>query len=250
MCIRDREEVDYFIDLVAHVFPGIPVTRAHIVHRFAGVRPLPGHGDMAPGFVSRDYRIEADRLPGADAPTVLSLVGGKWTTFRALGESLANTVLGLLGAERRVSTAKLAIGGGVDFPATSEAAAAWMRTHLAEVPAGRHAQLLERYGTRARAVAAFLSQGDDREILGGRVSTRELAWMVENEQAVHLSDVLLRRTDLAFTGALSDEVLVEIADALAEAAGWDADTLAAELAATRAELAARFGVELAPALAD
>lgn len=243
-----EEEIDYFFDLIHHVFPTIAVDREQIVFRYSGIRPLPRHEDTAPGFVSRDYRVEIAKREGA-AP-VVTLVGGKWTTFRALGESLANTVLGLLGAERRVSTSKLAIGGGVDFPATAEAAAAWMRTHLAEVPAGRHAQLLERYGTRARAVVAFLSAGEDREILGGRLSTRELAWMVENEQAVHLTDVLLRRTDLAFTGALSDDVLIEIADALAEAAGWDADTLSAELADARTELAARFGVELAPALAD
>ncbi len=243
-----EEEVDYFFDLIHHVFPTIQVDREQIVFRYSGIRPLPRHEDTAPGYVSRDYRVEVAGRDGA-AP-VVTLVGGKWTTFRALGESLANTVLGLLGAERRVSTAKLAIGGGVDYPSTPQAAEAWMRANLADVPAARRAQLLERYGTRARAVAAFLGSGDDREILGGRLSTRELAWMVENEQAVHLTDVLLRRTDIAFTGALSEEVLLEIADALAEASGWDADALAAQLDAARAELATRFGVELAPALAE
>ncbi len=57
VCTED--EVDYFLDLIAHVLPEIPVDRSQIVYRFAGVRPLPGHGDVAPGFVSRDYRIEA-----------------------------------------------------------------------------------------------------------------------------------------------------------------------------------------------
>src|SRR5690606_18985744 len=88
------EEVDYFIDLIAHVFPDIVVDRARIVHRFAGVRPLPGHGDLAPGFVSRDYRIESQRLGGDPAaPEVLSLVGGKWTTSRASSELLADRAL-------------------------------------------------------------------------------------------------------------------------------------------------------------
>ncbi len=43
-------EVDYFIDLVRHVLPEVEVDRAQIVYRFAGVRPLPGHGDIAPGL--------------------------------------------------------------------------------------------------------------------------------------------------------------------------------------------------------
>src|SRR6478752_3833711 len=41
-------EVDYFIDLIGQVLPAVPVDRAQIVYRFAGVRPLPGHGDLAP----------------------------------------------------------------------------------------------------------------------------------------------------------------------------------------------------------
>jgi glycerol-3-phosphate dehydrogenase len=68
-------EVEYFIDLIGQVLPAIPVDRAQIVHRFAGVRPLPGHGDVAPGFVSRDYRIESAPLAGSET-NVLSLVGG------------------------------------------------------------------------------------------------------------------------------------------------------------------------------
>src|SRR5690606_24372508 len=79
------EEVSYLFDLVAHVFPDIRVTREQIVFSFSGIRPLPRHDDTLPGFVSRDYRIEHDRLAHAH---LLSLVGGKWTTFRALAEHL------------------------------------------------------------------------------------------------------------------------------------------------------------------
>ena len=53
-------EVDYFIDLVGQVLPDVQVGRSQIVYRFSGVRPLPGHGNVAPGFVSREYRIDAE----------------------------------------------------------------------------------------------------------------------------------------------------------------------------------------------
>src|SRR4051812_28181587 len=72
-------EIDYFFDLIGHVFPDIGVGREQIVYTFSGVRPLPKHDATQPGFVSRDYRIERRAAAGG---AVLSLVGGKWTTFR------------------------------------------------------------------------------------------------------------------------------------------------------------------------
>jgi glycerol-3-phosphate dehydrogenase len=234
-----EEEVDYFFDLVAQVFPTIPVDRSQIVYRYAGIRPLPRHDDLAPGFVSRDYRIVD--APGPGGATRLDLVGGKWTTFRALGEHLADRALEVLGRERTVSTETLAIGGGRDFPAP-ERIEAWTADALPGVAPTRAAVLVERYGTVAREVAAFLAADDDAPIAGDRLSTREVAWMVERERVAHLSDVLLRRTDLAFTGAIGGDVIEAVADALAEAAGWDAARRDAELARTREELAAFHGI--------
>ncbi|MET1021479.1 MAG: glycerol-3-phosphate dehydrogenase/oxidase, partial [Arthrobacter sp.] len=79
-------EIDYFFDLIGHVFPEVTVEREQIVYTFSGVRPLPKHDATQPGFVSRDYRIErrdaATAGVGKGAAAVLSLVGGKWTTFR------------------------------------------------------------------------------------------------------------------------------------------------------------------------
>ncbi len=89
-----EEEVDYYFHLVAHVFPTISIDRSHIVYRFAGIRPLPKHADVQPGFVSRDYRIVPSTQPALPATTILSLVGGKWTTFRAVGEHVARVVAG------------------------------------------------------------------------------------------------------------------------------------------------------------
>uniref|UniRef100_UPI00083420A3 glycerol-3-phosphate dehydrogenase/oxidase n=1 Tax=Microbacterium resistens TaxID=156977 RepID=UPI00083420A3 len=121
-----EEEVDYFFDLIHHVFPSISVDRGQIVYRFSGIRPLPRHEDTAPGFVSRDYRVEVNR---EGAVPLVSLVGGKWTTFRALGESLSDTVLGLIDRTRTVSTAGRAIGGGRDYPA-DDARDAWLARSL------------------------------------------------------------------------------------------------------------------------
>jgi glycerol-3-phosphate dehydrogenase len=72
-------------------------------------------------------------------------------------------------------------------------------------------------------------------------------WMVEREHAVRLQDVILRRTSLAFTGDVTDEVLVELADALAPLLDWNAERRVAELEETRSLLNDRHGLDL-PAL--
>jgi glycerol-3-phosphate dehydrogenase len=237
-------EVDYFIELVGHVFPSIPVTREHIVHRFAGVRPLPGHGDVAPGFVSRDYRIEQQDLPGGTP--VLSLVGGKWTTFRASAEHLADRVLALLGTPRRVSTAGRAIGGGRGYPTTARRAAQWIGDHSRDLPRARVSQLLERYGTEAEAViAAIETDAADAPIESAPAfSTGELRHLARTEHVVHLADLLLRRTSLAFTGDATPEAAAEIAEVVAPVLGWDDDRRSAEVSAA---LAAVHAGDPAPA---
>ncbi|MBO1268424.1 glycerol-3-phosphate dehydrogenase/oxidase [Arthrobacter cavernae] len=234
-----EEEVDYFFDLVGHVFPSITMDRSQIVYSFSGVRPLPRHDATQPGFVSRDYRIErserpaagAAGIPGGKTAVVLSLVGGKWTTFRALAEHLGNDVLRELGMERKVSTAKLAIGGGAGFPATEEGVQDWIKMHMGPgLDAARVAGLLTRYGTRAEAVIAYLNAGHDTALRSTReLSIRELEFMAENEQIGHLVDVLIRRTSLAFRGLVTGELLNEIAAALAGPLDWDAAACEAEI---------------------
>lgn len=226
-------EIGYFLELIGHVFPDIPVDRGQIVYTFSGVRPLPRHDATQPGFVSRDYRIE--RREGAAGAVVLSLVGGKWTTFRALAEHLANDVLAEFGMERKVSTAKLAIGGGAGFPDDEEGVQKWIKAHMsAGRNADRTAVLLTRYGTRAGEVMDYLDAGPDRLLHSTHeLSVRELEFMAANEQVGHLADVLIRRTSLAFRGLVTGELLHEVADVLAGPLGWDAAATAAEIQAAR-----------------
>ncbi|MFC0455748.1 glycerol-3-phosphate dehydrogenase/oxidase [Arthrobacter liuii] len=226
------EEIQYFFDLIGHVFPSIDVTPDHIVYTFSGVRPLPSHDATQPGFVSRDYRIER-RASGADGSgaVVLSLVGGKWTTFRALAEHLTNDVLAELGGQRKVSTAQLPIGGGAGFPADEAGVQKWIKAHMAaNRDADRTAGLLTRYGTRAEAVIEYLGSGPDQALRSTReLSVRELEFMAANEQVGHLVDVFIRRTSLAFRGLVTGELLNEVAEVLSVPLGWDASARAAEI---------------------
>lgn len=226
------EEITYFFDLIKHVFPDITITRESIVYSFAGVRPLPRDEAEHPGFVSRDYRIEhgGREIAGTNVP-VLSLIGGKWTTFRALSEHMTNDVLAILNHNRKVSTAKLPIGGGADFPPTEADVQAWITRHVSDdLDAGRVEGLLTRYGTRATEVITYLSAGEDRVLNSTpELSLREIEFMVRYEQIGHLIDVLIRRTSLAFRGLVTAGLLTELAQALAGPLGWDTARVTQEI---------------------
>ncbi|MBJ2119858.1 glycerol-3-phosphate dehydrogenase/oxidase [Arthrobacter sp. MSA 4-2] len=245
--VTTDEEIDYFFDLVHHVFPTIKVGREDIVYSFSGVRPLPRHDDTSPGFVSRDYRIEKrEEQRGGRKVTTLSLVGGKWTTFRALSEHLANDTLAVLGLARKTSTANLAIGGGKGFPAGEKAEKQWI---AAAVRPGydeeRVGVLLTRYGARATDVLEFLAQGEDSVFSSTKeLSSREVEYMVRNEQVGHLIDILIRRTSLAFRGLVTAELLAELAAVLAPLLGWDKEAAAAEIRHAEAVLADAHRVEV------
>jgi len=104
-----EEEVDYFIEMVGRVFPGIQVSRKQIAFRFSGVRPLAYTKVKNAGQITRDHHIQEDKL--GEIP-VYSLVGGKWTSFRAFSEQVTDRVLAFLGLPRKADTKSLPIGTG------------------------------------------------------------------------------------------------------------------------------------------
>ncbi len=220
------EEIEYFFDLIGQVFPRIAVDRSQIVYTFSGIRPLPRHDDVAPGFVSRDYRIELSRL---GAVPVLSLVGGKWTTFRALAEHLSDDVMTALGRTRRISTLDLPIGGGAGYPRTEADRARWLDAHRGAHTSAFADRMLERYGTYASEVLGTLPVAQRPLEHAPGYSAEEIAFLAGREEVVSLIDLLLRRTHIAFVGGVGVETLTEVAEAAAPALGWDGEAVRAQV---------------------
>lgn len=224
-------EVDYFVELIEHVLPGIPVDRSRIVYRYSGVRPLPRHGDTDPGLVSRDYRVESGVLPGAERTRILTLVGGKWTTFRASAEHVADRALAALGRPRRLSTRGLPIGGGWGMPRSAAARERWIAEHRGAVGAERARVLLERYGTAAdRVIAAVAADPADAPLTAApEYSTAELRHLAATEHVTHLDDLLRRRTLIGFRHGVTEETAREAAAVVADVLDWDEEHTDAEV---------------------
>jgi glycerol-3-phosphate dehydrogenase len=242
------EEVDYFLGMTRRVFPGLHLSRDHIVFRFSGVRPLPRSTAKNVSTVTRDHAIE---VLGGDWTNlsfpVYSLVGGKWTAFRAFAEQTTDKALELLGMKRTRDTRSLPIGGGRGYPRDAgelkrqiESLSAWTG-----VPPERLTVLFERYGTRAEAIATFINGGTDFPIRSlPDYSFREVSYLVQHEKIVHLDDFLLRRSKLAMLGRATRASVEELAAVLGDILNWDAEQIKAEAARTLSILEDRHSVRL------
>src|SRR6266498_1902701 len=243
-----EDEIQYFLDMVKRVFPNLEITRSNIVYQFSGVRPLPRSGAKSTGQISRDHSIEVLsgdwtnlRFP------VYSLVGGKWTSFRAFSEQVTDKALAYLGLSRQKDTRSLPIGGGRGYPREAgemrrqvESLSAWTG-----VTRERLKTLFERYGTRAETIATYMNGGTDFTFRSlPDFTLREIIFLAQHEKICHLDDFLLRRSMLAMLGRLTRAMIEELAQALGNALGWNEEQKTAEVARTLLILADRHGVQL------
>jgi glycerol-3-phosphate dehydrogenase len=220
------EEVDYFLELIGKIFPNLQVDRSQIVFKFSGVRPLPYSDANTTGQISRDHSNRIIEPDETRSFPIFNLIGGKWTTFRAFGEQVADSTLERLGVARKGSTAGLAIGGGKDYPKTSADQEKWITkvAEKAELSRDRLRTLFERYGTRAADIAYFIADGDDTPLTSlPTYSKREIVFLVRTEKVTKLDDLLLRRTPLGMYGHLTMALVQELADITAEVLEWPTD---------------------------
>lgn len=169
-----QDEVDYLLLAVNDQFPGLGITVNDVSATFAGVRPVIDDGSGDPSSAGRDHVV-------LDEAGMITLTGGKLTTFRLMAEDA------LALAAPHAGKAFSRADGAVFRPA----AAMTPRWH----PALRF-RLGARYGADAARLAEGASSTDLQTIPGTTTLWIELAIAARHEAIVHLDDLLLRRTRL------------------------------------------------------
>jgi glycerol-3-phosphate dehydrogenase len=226
------DEIEYFIDMVKFIFPGISINRDQIIFQFSGVRPLPASDTRQTGQISRDHSIREVRDRNGIKFPILNLVGGKWTTFRSFSEQVTDQTLASLGKVRKVNTHKLKIGGGQDYPKNPSTVKRWIDTHAKNSGLSDETveNLFNRYGTRASKVIEH-SLGVEDTHLGQfpHYYEFEIQCITKEEKVVHLDDYLLRRSSLAKMGELTEEGIAEFADIISKELSWSNSQIAEEI---------------------
>jgi len=193
----DAGEIDYLLDLVNRYLKQ-PIGRADVAWTFSGVRPLLDDG-ADPSAVTRDFALELDH----EGAPLLTVWGGKVTTFRTLAQQAVDRLAPALGCTRKGWTREAVLPGG-DLPASpgnAQSALAGFVTGLAGQFGWMPAQALQRmamaYGSRVRAVLGSARRTQDLgEPIGGGLYEAELEYLVAHEWAVSADDVLWRRSKL------------------------------------------------------
>jgi glycerol-3-phosphate dehydrogenase len=191
-------EVRQLLDTVNQVL-AVPLTREDLVGAYAGLRPLvlPASAGTGPGGATADLsRTHLLQWDGA----VLTVVGGKLTTYRAMAEETVDAVAARLGrGSPRSLTARLPLVGAAPRPA------------LERVAAPR--RLVGRYGTEAPVVDAL---GPGLVVAGRPETVGELRFAVRHEGARTVADLLDRRTRIGLVPADRERAVAVAERVLAE----------------------------------
>jgi len=184
------EEAAYLCAAVSRQFRR-PITPAEIVWSYSGVRPLFDDGADNPSAVTRDYVLKLDT---AGAP-LLSVFGGKITTYRRLAEEAVGRIGAALGREGQAWTATQPLPGGAE--PDQAALAADLAARAPWLAAGTRTRLRRAYGTMALDLLGDARGPDDLgRDFGAGLTAREIAYLVEKEWARTAEDVLWRRSRL------------------------------------------------------
>ncbi|MDV4169589.1 glycerol-3-phosphate dehydrogenase/oxidase [Rhodovulum sp. FJ3] len=214
-------EITYLMGAINALFDDITITREHIVALTTGIRPLRrGDGGASVTSAARDHALEEDRISGL-TPPVLSLVGGKWTTFRAFGEETADRVLTLLGRRRETSTRDRAYPGAAPI-VPADLASLGIAPDLG-------ARLIDRYGALARDVARYCDgEGANALVDAPQFCRGEVVYAIHARGALQVEDIVLRRLRLTYGAGLSARTLSDIAEILRRETGRNAAEIRAE----------------------
>ncbi|HWL70989.1 MAG TPA: glycerol-3-phosphate dehydrogenase [Geminicoccus sp.] len=193
------EETDYLLRVVNRHFKK-PIAESDIVWSYAGVRPLYDDASANPSAVTRDYTFDLNAPDGA-AP-LLSIFGGKITTYRRLAEHAVQKLAPLVGMDRPDWTAGTPLPGG-DL-ADPDAFTAELRRRHPWLPERLARRLVAAYGTRVALVLGDAQRLDDLgPCYGADLHEAEVRYLVEQEWARTAEDILWRRSKLGLF--LSDE---------------------------------------------
>jgi glycerol-3-phosphate dehydrogenase len=190
------EEIAYLCAAASEYFAK-PVTEADVVWTYSGVRPLFDDGASKAQEATRDYVLGLDAPPGA-AP-MLSIFGGKITTYRRLAETVLEKLAPFLAGHQQPAgwTASAKLPGG-DFPVTGLAALTEdLKARYPFMEQRQVSRLARTYGTCASAIlggAKALSDLGSR--FGADLTAAEVLYLMREEWATTADDVLWRRTKL------------------------------------------------------
>lgn len=227
----DEQEIDYLLRETNRVIPSANLTRSLILFTYSGVRPLAHREERDEESITRRHFVH-DHAPNPSG--LISIVGGKLTSYRNLAEQAVDMIFKKLGRKSPACmTARSALPGGDahDFRAFGEQL---MMNSL--LPQAIIARLLRVYGTRASIVLELAAKGADLadpfDTETGAIGA-EVLMSFRCEMAQTLADCLLRRTMVGMNASAGLNAVEAAANVARKYLGWTQGRAEREIAAYR-----------------
>jgi glycerol-3-phosphate dehydrogenase len=225
--IADEHEIDYLIQDTNRVIPGAGLERSHVRYTYSGVRPLPYVPEGAESAITRRHIVH-DHMPVTHG--LISVIGGKLTTYRNLAEQATNMVINKLGREElpcRTKEIPLPGANTRDFDEFASAFRDW-----SEIEPETANRLLRIYGTASQQLIE--SSRHDPDLLkpiprAPHTLRGEVPFAFGWEHAQTVTDVLMRRTMLGLNADNAIPAVEDVARLAAAAQGWDDTRTHAEI---------------------
>ncbi|HEV7735725.1 MAG TPA: glycerol-3-phosphate dehydrogenase/oxidase [Candidatus Binatia bacterium] len=215
------EDADYLLEAANRTFAGEPLQQRDVLASWAGLRPLLAEEGKSASEISRKDEIMVDASSG-----LISIAGGKLTTYRRMAERVVDQVCQKLDKKIASRTTEVPLPGG-------ESTAPDVSARLPQLDAAALARLVRLHGTGVVAIAdRVASTPASGELVTGLpgVLRAEVEHAVDDEMALTLEDVLERRLRVLLFDRTQGVEGVEAAAAIvAERLGWDAARTAAEI---------------------
>jgi len=229
-------DITYLLRTANSFFPSAHLVNGDVVSAWAGIRPLVSDGAGAPGSVSREHAVHWT------TPGLLSVSGGKLTTYRSMAEDVVDEIARSVGIPiSHAATARTPLPGGA--MASLEEEMAHARETIGVPDVADH--LVSAYGTEWRRIWSLV---ECENALVARVSpdlpyiAAEIHWAVEQEMALTLGDILIRRLHVAYdTHDHGMAAAPAVARVAAPLLGWTGERIEAELAKYGREVNGIFG---------
>jgi len=185
-------EIEYLVAMANRYFSS-HLSRPDVVWTFAALRPLLADPKDRATSITRDYVLDVD----TDGAPLLSIYGGKLTTYRKLAEDVLDVIAPRLGCTAAHWTASAPLPGG-DMPDADFAGfLASLETRYPWLPPALQRRYARLYGTRVERLlhGASTVAGLGEEVLPG-LHSREIEYLRDEEWAADAEDILYRRTKL------------------------------------------------------
>jgi len=220
----DNDEIDYLLRETNNIIPSAQLTRESVKFTYSGVRPLP-NTEGKPGSITRQHILVDGQKDGVQ--NLISLVGGKLTTYRHVGEEMVNAAFQKMGKTAPPCPTLTRSLPGAVLPNDSIVADT-VRKYRDRLSVSTLYHLFELYGAKTQEVLAPI---DEIPELSSQITPElpdikaQIVYSVKSEYACHLLDILRRRTSIAMHCCYGLQTLKAVAEVLHQHGGWSWETL-------------------------